>query len=61
MNKYNLTIFSPSGNINTSIIANYFVLSESYISFYDENKNFICGFPSRMTAIISVVKDEQNN
>jgi hypothetical protein len=58
MKKYNLTIFSPSGNINTSVVANNFSLNENLIYFYNKDNGIISVFPASMTAIISILENE---
>jgi hypothetical protein len=58
MKKYNLTIFSPTGNINTSVTASSFAVKYNLIYFYDNSDDLISVFPVSMTAIISILKNE---
>jgi hypothetical protein len=58
MKKYNITIFSPTGNINTSVTASNFTIKDNLICFYTKDNELTSAFPVSMTAIISVMSNE---
>lgn len=58
MKKYNLSIFSGTGSINTSVTAKSISVKDNLICFYNEKGDLISAFPVNLTAILSIQEYE---